>query len=279
MVVRSLDGLLAPMSFMLRSTTEKGLFIPEGIENQVLLAERGVREHYFPNRSRNFPDWILIFAILKIIEAQPNATVEDIFQMMTTPALLESSDLRREIHAAIAACRSHRAEHGWNEPSVFNGAKNTELEKLGAMTAYFGARGSKVCRQKLNMLLFYADFAHYYLHEVSISGAKYVRVCQGPLQEFYDRVFDSMVANGIVGLDISEGEEQVVKLSDSILDRLTIAEMRTLQWVLSTFGKFSCLDISEHARRESAHRFTRRGDYIAYEYARLFKNLPQPSLT
>src|SRR6476469_510240 len=163
MVVRSLDGLLAPMSFMLRSTTEKGLFIPEGIENQILLAARGVREHYFPNRGKNFPDWILIFSILKILDVRPDATVEDILQIMTNPAILESCDLRREIHAAIAACRSHRAEHGWNEPSVFNGAKNAELEKLGAMTAYFGARGYKVCRQKLNMLLFYADFAHYYL--------------------------------------------------------------------------------------------------------------------
>ena len=159
MVVRSLDGLLAPMSFMLRSTYEKGLRIPEGSENQILLAARVVRDHYFPNRSRNFPDWILVFAILEILEARPDATVEDIFQMMTTPAIVESCDLRRGIHMAIAECRSHKAEHGWDEPSVFNGARRTEFEKLSAMTAYLSERDSKLCRQKLGKLLFYADFA------------------------------------------------------------------------------------------------------------------------
>ena len=264
---------------MLSSTNEKGLRIPEGIENQVLLTARVVREHYFPNRGRNFPDWILIFAILRILDTRPDATMEDIFQMMTTPAILDSCDLRREIHMAIAACRSHRAEHGWDEPSVFNGSKQNEFEKLGAMTAYFAARGHKLCRQNLNMLLFYADFAHYYQHQVSISGAKYVRVCQGPLQEFYDRVFDSMVSNGIVCLNKSEDDEQVLRLSETILDKLTILELTTLNWVLVTFGSMSSADISKHARQESAHRFTRRGDYIAYEYARLFKTLPQSSFT
>src|SRR6476661_8096856 len=277
MVVRSLDGLLAPMSFMLRSTYEKGLRIPEGSENQILLAARVVRDHYFPNRSRNFPDWILVFAILEILEARPDATVEDIFQMMTAPAIVESCDLRRGIHVAIAECRSHKAEHGWDEPSVFNGARRTEFEKLGAMTAYLSERDSKLCRQKLGKLLFYADFAHYYLHQVSISGAKYVRLCQGPLQEFYDRAFDSMVSKGIIGLNKTENKEQIIRLSDSVLENLTITEITALHWAQSTFAKMPCRDISEHARHESAHRFTRRGDYIAYEYSRLFKSLPQPS--
>src|SRR5436305_8857652 len=104
---------------MLSSTIEKGFRIPEGIENQVLLAERVIREHYFPNRGRNFPDWILVFAILKVLDTRPDATVEHIFQIMTEPAVLDSCELRRDIHMAIAACRNHKAEHGWDEPSVF----------------------------------------------------------------------------------------------------------------------------------------------------------------
>ena len=88
-----------------------------------------------------------------------------------------------------------------------------------------------------------------------------------------------MVSKGIVGLNKTGNGEQIIRLSDSVLDNLTITEITTLHWAQSTFGKMPCSNISEHARQESAHRFTRRGDYIAYEYARLFKSLPQPSLT
>jgi hypothetical protein len=197
------------------------------------------------------------------------------FEMMMSPASIESAELRRVIHGAIAACRNHKIE--WNEAGIFNGAKQHEFEKLGAMTAYFAARSQNICRRKLNALYFYADFANYYLHNVSISGARYVRVCQGPMQEYYERMLDTMVAKGIVEMNKSGG--QVTKLSDSIIDNLTIMEITTLHWVLSTFDSLSCHEINEHSHRESSHRFTRRGDYIPYEYARLVKNLPQPSAT
>ena len=238
-----------------------------------------VREHYFPMRGKNFPDWIIIFAFLKILDAWPESTMEGMFLTMTDPASIEDCGLRREIHMAIAACRNHRAEHKWNEAGIFNGVKQLEFDKMGAMTAYFASRSSKLCRRKLNILLFYADFANYYLHNVSISGAKYVRLCQGPMQEFYERMLDSMVSSGIIRLDAVGNEEQVTKLSDSVLDNLTINDLTTLHWVMSTFGGVPCNELVETTNRESSHRFTRRGDYIAYEYARLLKNLPQPSLT
>lgn len=264
---------------MLRKLGEKGLRIPEGSENQVLLAARMVREHYFPNRGKNFPDWIIIFALLKILESRPDVSLEDMFQMMIEPASIESTELRRDVHAAIAACRNHRAEQKWNEAGIFNGVKQLEIDKLSAMTAYFAAQGSSLCRRKLNVMLFYADFVNYYLHKVSISGAKYIRLCHGPVQEFYERDFDSMVSGGVLKSDAVDNKAQVAKLDESILDSLTINELTTLHWVKSTFGRMSCDQLVEHTSRESSHRFTRRGDYIAYEYSKLLKSLPVPALT
>ena len=264
---------------MLRKLNERGLRLPEGSENQVLLATRLIRDHYFPNRNKNFPEWILIFAILKILNDRPDATLEQIVEIVTTPALAESCELRREIHSVIAACRHHTAKHGWNQPNVFNGSKQFEYEKLGAMTAYFATRGPRLCRETLSTLLFYADFGHYYLHQASISGSKYVRLRHGPMQENYERMIDSMVANGIVKLNQTANNEQVTKLSDSILEKLTINELTTLHWAISAFGSMPVSALYEQNKNEGSHRFTRRGDYIAYEYAPLLKNLPQPSLT
>jgi len=253
--------------------------VPDGMENQVLLASRMVREHYFPNRSKNFPDWILIFAALELLQANSSITPLQTVEMMMSPAEIDSCGMRRDIHSAIAACRNYKAELNWSE-GVFTGSKRYGFEKLGAMAAYLAARGPKFCRRKMNMLLFYADFAQYYLHNSSISGSKYVRLCDTTTHENFDRTVESLVSKGVVSINKTAGKKEVITpLSESIIENLTVLEITTLHWVISTFGKMSCKEMSAQFGGEHAHRFTRRGDFVAYEYARLFRQLPEPSAT
>jgi len=253
--------------------------VPEGTENQILLAARMVREHYFPNRSKNFPDWILIFAALEILENCSLATPLQTVEMMMSPGMVESSGLRREIHTAIAACRNYKAELNWNE-GVFTGSKKFGFEKLAAMASYLAARGPRFCRRKMNLLLFYSDFAQYYLHNESISGSKYVRLDRTTTQENFERTIDSLVSKGILKIyKNARKKEQIEPLSETIVDQLSVFEITTLHWVMSTFGSMSCRDLIEYFGQEHTYRFTRRGDFIAYEYARLFRQLPQPSTT
>jgi len=249
-----------------------GNALPPGLENQILLVARMVREHYFPGRDRNFPDWLLVFALLEILTEFPKATLEELFETMTLPANIESPELRRRIHSAVADCRKHVGKNMLNT-CVFRGGRTFTFQKVGAMSSYFTTRAHSICSTKLDRLLFYSDFVHYCHYRESISGARYVRQWEGPGQEFFERSVDSMLSTQILRKD-DKCEKSVLPCSEQIINELSVLEISTLSWVHSNFGSMSTSEISESVRQESSHKFTRRGDYVAYEYSKLFQNLP-----
>jgi Protein of unknown function (DUF4065) len=246
--------------------------LPEGAENQVLLVARMVREHYFPGRDKNFPDWLLVLALIDLLRQFPTASLDDLFETMKLPANIESAELRRRIHTAIADCRKHVGKNLLNT-CIFSGGKPFTFEKVGAMSAYLCYREEQLSNEQLDRLLFYSDFAHYRLYGESISGARYIRQWDGPGQEFFERNLDSMLSAQILRKAATCGES-VCASSERITDELSIAEIATLNWTHSTFGSMSSPELDEQLRHETCHKFTRRGDYVAYEYSKLFKQLP-----
>ena len=98
---------------------KKGFFadrnaLPLGFENQILLVARMVREHYFPGRDKNFPDWLLVLALIDLHQQFPTASLDDLFETMKIPSNIESAELRRTIHTAIADCRKHVGKNFFN---------------------------------------------------------------------------------------------------------------------------------------------------------------------
>jgi len=245
-------------------------------ENQILLAARMTRDHYYPGRDRNFPDWILVFAVFKLLELDGNASPERLFDLLKDPSQIESPEMRRYLHLAIAAGRSRDLARRRDEGCVFSGGRKFSFEKACGTFAFLTSRCPTVGRSKLNQLLFYGDFVHYFLYGESISGARYVRHRFGPVFEGFEKTFDEMLAANVVAIEYrSCGEEIVVNSNDDlIVENLSMLEVATLTWVAATFGKMSDSEIREFLSRECAYRFTRRGDYIAYEYARIFQKLP-----
>jgi len=246
-------------------------------ENQILLVARMTRDHYYPGRDRNFPDWILVFAVLRLLEIYASASPERLVDLLKDPSQIESPELRRYLHASIAAGRSRDLARRNDDGSVFSGGRKFSLEKTSGMSAFLASRCPKLTRAKLNQLLFYTDFVHYFLYGESISGARYVRHRFGPVLEFFDKTFDEMLSAGAIALGFTApGSETVIGPETSIIEQLSMLEIATLTWVVKNFGKMSETDIREFLYRECAYRFTRRGDYIAYEYAHLFQKLPPP---
>ena len=249
-----------------------GNALSQGHENQILLVARMVREHYFPGRDRNFPDWLLVFALLEILDEFPTASAEELYETMTLPANIESPELRRRIHSAIAQCRKHVGRNMLNT-CVFRGGRPFTFDKVSAMSAYFSTRAHSICSQKLDRLLFYSDFVHYCNFGESISGARYVRQWDGPGQELFERQVESMLSTQILRKG-GECERSVQACGDQILNELSVIEIATLNWVQSNFGSMPTPQLGETLRQESSHKFTRRGDYVAYEYSKLFQNVP-----
>jgi hypothetical protein len=247
-------------------------------ENQILLAARMTRDHYYPGRDRNFPDWILVFAVFKLLELDGNASPDRLFELLKDHSQIESPEMRRYLHLAIAAGRSRDLARRRDEGCVFSGGRKFSFEKTSGMSASLTSRCQTVGRSKLNQLLFYSDFVHYFLYGGSISGARYVRHRFGPVFEGFEKTFDEMLAANAVAIEYrSCGEETIISSSDEVIvENLSMLDVTTLTWVAATFGGMSEVGIQEFLSHECAYRFTRRGDYIAYEYARIFQKLPEP---
>ncbi len=245
-------------------------------ENQILLVERMTRDHYYPGRDRNFPDWILVFAVMRLLEVDATASPERLVAILKDPSQVESPELRRYLHASIAAGRSRDIARRTDNGDVFAGGKKFSFEKVCGMTAFLASHCESVSRSKLNQLLFYSDFVHYYLYRESISGARYVRHRFGPVFDRFDKTFDDMLSAGTIAMDFQpSGDETVVAVDEAIIaEQLSMLEISTLTWVADNFGRMSEAEIRDFLFRECAYRFTRRGDYIAYEYAKIFRKLP-----
>ena len=86
---------------------------------------------------------------------------------------------------------------GESLPDNTTGYRRPSLEKLSEMIVYF-AEKLEPWKTKMNKLLFYADFRHYQLHGVSISGARYRAVTWGPVPKQFDALFDHVSRHELV---------------------------------------------------------------------------------
>jgi DNA-binding transcriptional regulator YiaG len=74
-------------------------------------------------------------------------------------------------------------------PDNTTGYRKPSLERLTEMIVFFTEQ-MQPFKTKMNKLLFYADFRHYQLYGVSISGARYRAVTWGPVPKQFDALFD-----------------------------------------------------------------------------------------
>ncbi|TXI80017.1 MAG: DUF4065 domain-containing protein [Flavobacteriales bacterium] len=82
-------------------------------------------------------------------------------------------------------------------PDHTTGYRKPSLERLSEMIVFF-TEAMQPWKTKMNKLLFYADFRHYQLHGVSISGAPYRAVTWGPVPKQFDALFDHVARTGKV---------------------------------------------------------------------------------
>lgn len=82
-------------------------------------------------------------------------------------------------------------------PDHTTGYRRPSLERMTEMIVFF-TEWMQPWKTKMNKLLFYADFRHYQLHGVSISGAPYRAVTWGPVPKQFDALFDHVARSGQV---------------------------------------------------------------------------------
>jgi uncharacterized phage-associated protein len=248
--------------------------------DQLSSIAKRLRQFYSLEYSEDLPEWMIIDALTSWLEHRFEAITEDIEEVLSSPQRSESHEFRKYLEESMREVQivdhPEAIPEISREEAVFTGQRIFSFEKLAAMTAYIAARGKDVYKTKLNKLLFYSDFVNYYLNGVSISGSRYVHLPYGPVPDRYESTLQNLVLTGMVEIIQGRGFEVVRAKDEPITGVLKNKERETLDWVLENFGQMSASDISEFSHQEKAYRFTKAGEFIAYEYAKFFQKLPQP---
>lgn len=66
------------------------------------------------------------------------------------------------------------------------------------------AKDGRVTKTKLAKLIYLADFAWYYIHLESITGAQYRKLAQGPVPNYYFGAIDMLFDEGLIAIDIKD---------------------------------------------------------------------------
>jgi uncharacterized phage-associated protein len=217
-------------------------------------------------------------SVVEWLSLRLDTLFEDALEKLTSPSYEDARHFARLLEDAQpgekkAAATAAEAE-GLN---IFNGHRIFSPDKMAAVVSYFAANASNLYKTKLNKLLFYADFIHYYTYGTSISGSRYVHLPYGPVPDGYEDTLEALQHYGVVDISEKNSAELISSGENSALDFLTPEEQRTVAWVAKTYGEMSASQLTEISHRERAYKNTRTGEEIAYEYAKFFEKLPLKS--
>ena len=168
--------------------------------------------------------------------------------------------------------KSSRSTTSRHRPSIFTGYRLFSADALKAMMMFFVSQPGGVLKTKLNKLLWYADFLHYRLHSVSISGAKYIHLPFGPVPSNYDRHLTSLITEKAVVPEEIEfpGEmtgENLTSEQAPDFDCLSDTASPVLAAVWKQFDDLGSKRISDLSHEEEGYKSTEEGEAISYEYA------------
>lgn len=157
-------------------------------------------------------------------------------------------------------------------PSIENGFKAFDYEKLCAMVLFFSHKCKGLLKVKLLKLLNYSDMIFYQENGVSMSGARYVHLPYGPVLQDYDILFGMMNADKIAHIEVifEHGYEkhQVIPDCDVPKEVFSDAEIAVLNRVYEKFIDFGSVEISNYSHREKGYCSTKQGEIIPYSYAK-----------
>jgi len=160
------------------------------------------------------------------------------------------------------------------EPGIETGNMRFSEEIFEQMVLFFAQSGG-VIKTKLMKLLFYADFLHYALTTVSISGTRYAHLPHGPAPDDYQYYLAEMKLNDLI--DIQETMvgrfpgEKIIAHQKPDLGSLPKSAQKVLKAVKRHFKNYTAKDISDLSHKEPAYTETKQGKPISYDYAHKLK--------
>lgn len=155
-------------------------------------------------------------------------------------------------------------------PTIYNGFRPLDLARLANMIVFFAQR-TKLWKTSLMKLLYYADHLHFKRYTVSISGASYARLPNGPILDKYKYLLPALEDEGFFAIRPEETGpyEGDVIYPDVDFDASLFSdiELETMREVAERLAHLSASDISKLSHEEDAWRKVETGGLIPYSYA------------
>lgn len=168
-----------------------------------------------------------------------------------------------EAYAELNALEVHWKSHS---SDIYSGNRPFSLELFKQAVRYLiGFAKSPLF---LNKALFYADFKHFQLYGMSITGTRYVHLDYGPCPDQYQNLYELFLAKGVL---ISGGHHRLKSSEKPDLSVFSDSEREILEFVAKLAkadGGKKLLDVSHE---EEAYKKTEPLERISYEFSSSLK--------
>lgn len=161
----------------------------------------------------------------------------------------------------------------FNTPSVYNGNKVLDIEKLSDVIGYFATSVPNLYKVKLMKLLWYADVLFYKKHGSSITGLVYKHMPLGALPIAYDEIVNLPSIRIEEELINAEVAYKILPEHSVPLTSFSSKEVEVLNIIINTFKGFKTKEIVEYMHNEKAYKQTEHQQLISYDLAKELKEL------
>ncbi|MCK5592146.1 MAG: DUF4065 domain-containing protein [Candidatus Pacebacteria bacterium] len=157
------------------------------------------------------------------------------------------------------------------EVNEYTGYRRFDLEKMKNMILFFAHKETVVLKTKINKLLWYVDSLYFKTFALSMSGSQYYHLPYGPVPDNYDDIITLMLREKLIDkkevvFDARKGivGEGFFALKPLNKKYFTKDESKTMDFVLGSFKKYSCGQISDKSHKETAYKETEQNEKISY---------------
>ncbi len=168
-----------------------------------------------------------------------------------------------EAYAEFSALNVHWKSH---PPDVYSGNRRFSWELFKQAVRYL----IKFAKSPLflNKALFYADFLHYKLHKVSITGARYAHLEYGPCPQQYENLIYFMIHEG----ELIRAKGRTLKTNKPAdLSIFSDSEKEVLEIIANKAKPDGGQRILDLSHQEDAYKNSEAMALISYEFAKSLK--------
>lgn len=126
----------------------------------------------------------------------------------------------------------------------------------------------KITKTKLAKLVYLADFAWYYYHLESMTGASYRKLPQGPVPNYYFSAMDDLFDRGLINIEIADSA-QLISLTEAATrvspTLLSDAERHLIDEVTHKWKHRRTKEIVAFTHEQLPYKICSDGEVIPYE--------------